>query len=251
MRAFRVDIVLSIVIPVVVAIIYSLDDGGLKNIPLLGFICLILVSEIIFLDEEDALNTKDNDKYIYFLLSIVIMLTWVFSLDLMLSVIVIFIALELLFLLKQDFLYFSDTGRAVGFLLSSILTLSWLFSENISLTSTVLSMILITMGIGFRIIAKICLKKNFSYSLRIKNAHELVTTSIYSYIRHPGYLGSLIIIVGFTLWLNFFVQMAVMIICLILADFRMKKEEQMLIKYFGKEYMDYIRRSNRLIPYIY
>jgi protein-S-isoprenylcysteine O-methyltransferase Ste14 len=251
MRTFRVDIVVSIVIPVLVGIVYSLNHGGVKNLLLLSFICFALLSEIFFLIEEDALNAQDNDKYIYFLLSIIIMLTWVFSLDLMLGITIIFIVLETLFLLKQDFINFSDTGRAVAFFFSSLLTVSCLFSQNIPLPWVVLSIILIATGIVLRVISKIYMKKNFSYSLRIKNAHELVSVGIYSHIRHPGYLGTLLIICGVTLWLNFFVQLVAMIVCFVLADFRIQKEEKMLIKYFGKEYMDYIERSNRLIPYIY
>jgi protein-S-isoprenylcysteine O-methyltransferase Ste14 len=43
------------------------------------------------------------------------------------------------------------------------------------------------------------LGRHFTYHLTIRDKHELITTQLYSYVRHPSYSGTLILIAGIPL----------------------------------------------------
>jgi len=92
------------------------------------------------------------------------------------------------------------------------------------------------------------LDKQWSIALELREDHKLIKTGPYAYVRHPMYLGIFIYTMGlmmisldvlvilfftFTIWVNYR---------------RIPREEQMLIQEFGDEYLEYIKRSGRLLP---
>ena len=88
-------------------------------------------------------------------------------------------------------------------------------------------------------------------TLRVAETHrteKLVTTGVYSIVRHPQHLGALLAHVGisflFSAWYSLlFTPLMVVLIYLI-----SRKEEEELIKEFGKEYEDYKKKVPMLIP---
>ncbi len=84
-----------------------------------------------------------------------------------------------------------------------------------------------------------------------KKIEQLVTTGIYSKMRHPGYLGLILVYFGFPfVFTSVFVSIPVLIFAYPLY-IQAKKEEEFLIKKFGKEYQDYIKKVPwRFIPKI-
>jgi protein-S-isoprenylcysteine O-methyltransferase Ste14 len=106
-------------------------------------------------------------------------------------------------------------------------------------------------GYWIRTIAARKLNKQFSYLVTIQEHHQLITSGIYSLIRHPVYLGTILAVIGmffvFSTWFGFafvFVYSAILI-------HRMSLEEKLLFKYFGSVYEEYVLKSFRLIPHIY
>jgi len=99
--------------------------------------------------------------------------------------------------------------------------------------------------------AHITLKTNFSPLLEIKEKQKLITSGPYRYVRHPMYS-------AFFLWAlfqgillsNWLVLFAGIASHALLYLFRIKNEEQLMIKAFGKEYKDYMKRTGRLFPKI-
>jgi protein-S-isoprenylcysteine O-methyltransferase Ste14 len=79
----------------------------------------------------------------------------------------------------------------------------------------------------------------------------LVTDGIYGVIRHPSYLGAIILMLGWALAFRsaLGVILAALIIPLLLA--RIHSEEAMLRSQFGDQYDAYCQRTSRLIPGIY
>jgi protein-S-isoprenylcysteine O-methyltransferase Ste14 len=106
-------------------------------------------------------------------------------------------------------------------------------------------------GYVIRIYAARTLKRQFSFYVTIQENHQLVTTGIYSLIRHPVYLGTILAVLGmfmvFPSWfgLFFFVLYSSILIR------RISREERLLLKYFGSVYEDYSLKSFRLIPHLY
>lgn len=70
-------------------------------------------------------------------------------------------------------------------------------------------------------------------------AKYLVTTGLYSKLRHPVYYFSILALIGILIfsW-NIYVLIAV-IILIALEIIRMRKEEEVLTKKFGKKYKEY------------
>jgi protein-S-isoprenylcysteine O-methyltransferase Ste14 len=88
--------------------------------------------------------------------------------------------------------------------------------------------------------------------LHIEEEHELVTTGVFRYIRHPVYAGGLAGIVGVLMaFRGTIVLLAVAVLYFVVLRHRLLFEEEMLLSEFGEEYRDYMKRTRRLIPLIY
>lgn len=77
---------------------------------------------------------------------------------------------------------------------------------------------------------------------------KLVTTGIYSYMRHPQYTGFILMTLGLLVhWAT--IPLLVMWPLLIIQYIRLaKKEEQEMITQFGDEYREYMEKVPRFIP---
>jgi protein-S-isoprenylcysteine O-methyltransferase Ste14 len=112
-------------------------------------------------------------------------------------------------------------------------------------------LVLVLAGLVIRFVAIAALKRNFSAALRIRADHTLVKSGIYGQVRHPAYLGAILLFTGVPVMLSSPLGFLVMLLLVPYLLHRIKLEETMLIERFGKEYEDYIKSSKRLIPYIY
>jgi protein-S-isoprenylcysteine O-methyltransferase Ste14 len=110
---------------------------------------------------------------------------------------------------------------------------------------------LFTPGIIIYLVARLTLGRFFSKRLNLIEGHKLKTNGVYKYVRHPSYIGSILFFLGFTLLLNSILGFLVMFVGVILVLIRIPFEEKMLINAFGQQYIDYMKRTKKLIPYIY
>jgi protein-S-isoprenylcysteine O-methyltransferase Ste14 len=95
------------------------------------------------------------------------------------------------------------------------------------------------------------LGKRFSGLVAIQPEHTLVTTGLYSVIRHPSYLGLLVNSLG---WALAFRSGGGLILTALLIPplvARIRAEETLLRSQFGAEYEVYCNRTSRLIPGVY
>jgi protein-S-isoprenylcysteine O-methyltransferase Ste14 len=114
-----------------------------------------------------------------------------------------------------------------------------------------LGLFLYIAGGGLRIWPTFILGRRFSGLVAIQPGHELATDGIYGVIRHPSYLGAIILMFGWALTFRsgLGVLLAALIIPLLLA--RIRSEEALLGSQFGEQYDAYRRHTSRLIPGIY
>ena len=114
-----------------------------------------------------------------------------------------------------------------------------------------LGVFLYVAGGALRIWPIFVLGRRFSGLVAIQPGHELVTDGIYGVIRHPSYLGLIVMMFGWGLTFRSGagVILAALIIPPILA--RIRSEEALLCTQFGDQYDSYRRRTSRLIPGIY
>ena len=77
-------------------------------------------------------------------------------------------------------------------------------------------------------------------------AERLVTDGLYRYTRNPMYLGMLILLIGWTLWLGNPASLLLLPVFVIyLTVFQIKPEEAALSEKFGSDYDAYRRRVRR------
>jgi protein-S-isoprenylcysteine O-methyltransferase Ste14 len=75
---------------------------------------------------------------------------------------------------------------------------------------------------------------------------------LYKFIRHPGYLGQLIIFIGISTSISNWLSILVMLLPVTLGYLhRIKVEERFMLEQLGEEYLNYQDRTKRLIPMIY
>jgi protein-S-isoprenylcysteine O-methyltransferase Ste14 len=112
--------------------------------------------------------------------------------------------------------------------------------------------VLVGIGLIIRITSILTLKRQFTYTVTKIDNHELIQTGLYKIIRHPGYLGQLIIFLGISTTLSNWLSVLLMIIPVFMGYlYRIIVEEKFLIEQMGQNYIDYQKRTKRLIPMIY
>jgi protein-S-isoprenylcysteine O-methyltransferase Ste14 len=111
---------------------------------------------------------------------------------------------------------------------------------------------LITFGLIIRISALRALKQFFTYSVAKVEEHKLVTTGLYKRIRHPGYLGQLIIFLGISVSLSNWITIILMMLPVLIGyNYRIMIEERFLSEELGPDYDNYRTRTKKLIPWIF
>jgi protein-S-isoprenylcysteine O-methyltransferase Ste14 len=116
----------------------------------------------------------------------------------------------------------------------------------------ILGLFIILVGLVIRITSIYTLKHHFTYSVARIDNHELVKKGLYKFIRHPGYLGQLLIFTGLAISLSNWLSVFLMLIFTLAGYiYRIKIEEQFMITQMGIIYSDYMLRTKKLIPKIY
>lgn len=107
-------------------------------------------------------------------------------------------------------------------------------------------------GGALRIAPVFILGRRFSGLVAIQPHHTLKTDGLYRYIRHPSYLGLIICAFGWALVFRCLVP-GLVVCAVLLAPLiaRMNSEEKLLTDQFGEEYVDYKKRTWRLVPGVY
>ena len=77
---------------------------------------------------------------------------------------------------------------------------------------------------------------------------RLETTGVYSIVRHPQYLGWILAHVGISILLSVWYSMLFTPILIAIIYIISKKEEDELVREFGKEYQDYQKEAPMMIP---
>jgi protein-S-isoprenylcysteine O-methyltransferase Ste14 len=140
----------------------------------------------------------------------------------------------------------------VGYLLSfsiAITTIGRIYHWNILFVS---GLFIIVIGLIIRIISINTLKQYFTYSVSKDKYHEIIEKGFYKIIRHPGYLGQLLIFTGISISLSNWLSVIFMFISILIGYiYRIKVEEKFMIEQMGDKYLNYQMRTKKLIPKIY
>ena len=114
-----------------------------------------------------------------------------------------------------------------------------------------LGVVLFAVGGVVRIVPVFVLGRRFSGLVAIQPGHTLVTTGIYGRIRHPSYLGLIVVMLGWALAFRSLLGLVLAALTVVPLVARMNSEEALLGEQFGAEYAAYKARTYRLIPGLY
>ena len=114
-----------------------------------------------------------------------------------------------------------------------------------------LGLAIIYFGIIFRILVVRSLGQFFTVAVTIRQNHKLKKDGFYKYLRHPGYLASILSFVGFGITLNNWISLGLLTFAISFVFInRIKVEEKLLIEQFGTEYLEYKKSTKGIIPFV-
>lgn len=112
--------------------------------------------------------------------------------------------------------------------------------------------VLMASGLVIRYWAAKTLGRFYTRTLQVSESQQLVSRAPYNVIRHPGYLGTLLIVLGAGLSVtNWAVLLAGAVIGMLSRTYRISAEEKLMKDKFDEEYQNYAERTWRLIPFLY
>jgi protein-S-isoprenylcysteine O-methyltransferase Ste14 len=111
---------------------------------------------------------------------------------------------------------------------------------------------LVVIGLMVRVHSILTLKQYFTYSVAKVENHKIIETGLYKFIRHPGYLGQFIIFIGISTSISNWLSVLAMMIPITLGYLnRINIEERFMLEQLGENYLNYQKRTKRIIPMIY
>ena len=133
---------------------------------------------------------------------------------------------------------------------------SWipLFQFNRRGTSVVfwIGIIIIVLGLFLRYWSINILGKYFRTTVEVEESQKIVQKGPYKFIRHPSYSGIILFCIGYGLavqnWLSLIIAISLPTIALL---YRIKIEEEALVKGIGTDYEAYQKKTKKLIPGIW
>ncbi|MBP0015928.1 MAG: isoprenylcysteine carboxylmethyltransferase family protein [Cyanobacteria bacterium SBLK] len=115
-----------------------------------------------------------------------------------------------------------------------------------------LGLIAMLSGLAMRYWAAKTLGEFYTRTLQVIEGQKIVNRAPYNIIRHPGYLGTLLLEIGAGLAVtNWIVLLAAVVFGITSRAYRISVEEKMLEASFGGEYKMYLDKTWKLVPFLY
>jgi protein-S-isoprenylcysteine O-methyltransferase Ste14 len=112
--------------------------------------------------------------------------------------------------------------------------------------------IIILLGVWLRVWSVRTLGRFFRRTVMVQGAHRVIEDGPYRYLRHPSYTGFLLSTLGLGFVLGNWLGLVVMLIIVFLAfQQRILVEEAVLSRELGESYQAFMKRTKRLIPFVY
>lgn len=117
---------------------------------------------------------------------------------------------------------------------------------------TTIGLLLLFSGTVFRIWSIRTLGRYFTATVQTQTNQKIITTGAYGIIRHPSYLGGFLAGVGSATLLHAYIGIIVSATVMFAAYwYRIRVEEEALVKEFGEEYRSYQKETKKLFPFLY
>ena len=92
---------------------------------------------------------------------------------------------------------------------------------------------------------------SFTYDVRVHAGQVVVERGAYRFVRHPPYTAGMLLFGGIGAALTNWLSLAISIVLPAFAyAYRIRVEEEALVSTLGSPYVDYMRRTRRLVPFL-
>jgi protein-S-isoprenylcysteine O-methyltransferase Ste14 len=115
----------------------------------------------------------------------------------------------------------------------------------------IISIFLSILGLIICVYSRTILGGNWSKNVVIKKDHELITSGLYKYVRHPIYLGLLMLFLGTAIAIGNLGCILGFVLLFFSFYIKLKEEENLMIEQFKEKYLDYMKRTKALIPFLF
>jgi protein-S-isoprenylcysteine O-methyltransferase Ste14 len=110
---------------------------------------------------------------------------------------------------------------------------------------------LMVIGILVRQWAIFTLGRFFTLNISVQKNQKVVDYGPYRFIRHPSYLGMFLTVIGIGIALRSWGGILVILVIFGLAiGYRIHVEEKFLVSELGDDYIQYMKKTKRLIPFV-
>jgi len=118
----------------------------------------------------------------------------------------------------------------------------WLFYPGLAV---------LLIGAGVSIWAELTLGRFLNWQVQVLPDHNIVDKGPYRLIRHPMYTGQIVSFIGLGLAMQSWAAILVVLVASgIRYGIRIRVEERLLVSKLGNNYVQYMKRTKRLIPFI-
>ena len=139
-------------------------------------------------------------------------------------------------------------GVAIGFSLAFAVPAAAFINGRRLLFAVGIALMLV--GLALRWYSIRVLGKSFTYVVHTRPDQQVVETGPYRRIRHPSYTGALLTIIGVLMALTNPLSFLGLLPPLVGYAYRIRVEENALVRNLGEAYQSYMRRTKRLIPFL-
>ena len=105
-------------------------------------------------------------------------------------------------------------------------------------------------GLALYLMSHVYLRGNWSISASVVQGQELITTGLYSRVRHPMYSSMVIITLGSGILIDNYLVIAAAVPVAAVYYLRARREEELLAQEFPR-YLEYARKTRAFVPGIF
>jgi protein-S-isoprenylcysteine O-methyltransferase Ste14 len=107
------------------------------------------------------------------------------------------------------------------------------------------------LGLGLRLRAVLTLRERYTRTLLVQDEHSIERSGPYRWVRHPGYLGSLLCLNGVALASGNIMTLTASLLATFSAyGYRIRVEDEMLVRSLGLPYVEYRHEVGALLPFL-